>query len=82
MEIKVLGTGCANCKKTKAVAAEAVKGLGLDTPILEVTDIAEIMGYANADSVKVTLDRIRKKIKDGSDAAGLDTRWELHSRPY
>ena len=45
-------------------------------------DIAEIMGYANADSVKVTLNRIRKKIKDGSDAAGLDTRWELHSRPY
>ena len=46
------------------------------------SEIAEIMGYANADSVKVTLNRIRKKIKDGSDAAGLDTRWELHSRPY
>ena len=44
--------------------------------------VAEIKGYANADSVKVTLNRIRKKIKDGSDAAGLETRWEEHSRPY
>jgi RNA polymerase sigma-70 factor (ECF subfamily) len=45
-------------------------------------EIAEIMGYANADSVKVTLNRIRKKIKDGADAAGLATHWEEHSRPY
>ena len=38
-----------------------------DTP---QSEIAEIMGYANADSVKVTLNRIRKKIKDGADEAG------------
>ena len=58
---------------------ELVQLVAEDTP---QSEIAEIMGYANADSVKVTLNRIRKKIKDGSDAAGLDTRWELHSRPY
>ena len=58
---------------------ELIQLVAEDTPQAE---IAEIMGYANADSVKVTLNRIRKKIKDGSDAAGLDTRWELHSRPY
>ena len=58
---------------------ELIQLVAEDTP---QSEIAEIMGYANADSVKVTLNRIRKKIKDGSDAAGLDTRWELHSRPY
>ena len=58
---------------------ELVQLVAEDTP---QADIAEIMGYANADSVKVTLNRIRKKIKDGSDAAGLATCWEEHSRPY
>ena len=58
---------------------ELIQLVAEDTPQAE---IAQIMGYANADSVKVTLNRIRKKIKDGSDAAGLDTRWERHSRPY
>ena len=58
---------------------ELVQLVAEDTP---QADIAEIMGYANADSVKVTLNRIRKKIRDGSDAAGLETCWEEHSRPY
>ena len=58
---------------------ELVQLVAEDTP---QSEIAEIMGYANADSVKVTLNRIRKKIKDGADAAGLATHWEEHSRPY
>ena len=58
---------------------ELIQLVAEDTP---QSEIAEIMGYANADSVKVTLNRIRKKIKDGSDAAGLATCWEEHSRPY
>ena len=58
---------------------ELIQLVAEDTP---QSEIAEIMGYANADSVKVTLNRIRKKIKDGADAAGLATHWEEHSRPY
>ena len=42
----------------------------------------EIMGYANADSVKVTLNRIRKKIKDGAADAGLSSYWQRHPSPY
>lgn len=45
MEIKVLGTGCAKCKQTKKLAAEVIKDLNLDATVLEVTDIATIMGY-------------------------------------
>lgn len=45
MEIKVLGTGCANCKRTKALAAEVVKELNMDATVVEVTDISTIMAY-------------------------------------
>jgi small redox-active disulfide protein 2 len=45
MVIKVLGTGCPNCKRTKAVIAEAVAELGVDVQIVEVTEIPEIMAY-------------------------------------
>ena len=40
MEIKVLGTGCPNCKKTKAVVDEAIKEMKLDVTVIEVHDIA------------------------------------------
>ena len=45
MEIKVLGTGCPNCKKTKAVVAAAVSELGVNAAVEEVTDLADIMAY-------------------------------------
>jgi small redox-active disulfide protein 2 len=45
MEIKVLGTGCPSCKKTKAVVAEAVAALNLDATVTEVSDINEIVAY-------------------------------------
>ena len=45
MEIKVLGTGCANCKRAKALAAEVVKELQIDATVVEVTDISTIMNY-------------------------------------
>lgn len=45
MVIKVLGTGCANCKKLEANAREAVKQLGIDAEIEKVEDIPSIMKY-------------------------------------
>ena len=45
MIIKILGGGCANCHKTKALAEQAVTELGLDAQIEEVKDIADIMAY-------------------------------------
>ncbi len=45
MIIKVLGTGCANCKRTKAVIAEVIAELGADAQLVEVTEIPEIMAY-------------------------------------
>ncbi len=43
MEIKVLGSGCANCKKLLGFAKEAVKEMAMDTEVIYVTDMMEIV---------------------------------------
>jgi small redox-active disulfide protein 2 len=43
--VKVLGSGCANCKKVEAVARQAIANLSLEARLEKVTDYAEIMKY-------------------------------------
>lgn len=45
LTIKVLGPGCANCKKLEEVAREAVASLGIDARIVKVTDMGEIIAH-------------------------------------
>jgi small redox-active disulfide protein 2 len=45
IEIKVLGPGCANCKKLYAEAAEAVAQLSASATISKIEDFREIMSY-------------------------------------
>ena len=45
MEIKILGSGCPNCKRLEALAREAASELGVDATFTKVTDAAEIMKY-------------------------------------
>ena len=45
MIIKVLGTGCANCKNLERVTREALSDLGIDARIEKVEDYGQIMGY-------------------------------------
>lgn len=45
MEIKVLGMGCANCKKLEENTRLAVKELGLDAEVKHVEDMGAIMSY-------------------------------------
>lgn len=44
-EIKVLGSGCANCQTTAKLIEETAKRLGVDVNIEKVEDIAQIMSY-------------------------------------
>ena len=43
MVIKVIGSGCRNCKKLLQTTKDAVKELGVDAEILYVTDMDEIV---------------------------------------
>jgi small redox-active disulfide protein 2 len=45
MEIKVLGTGCANCKNLEAATRKAVEELGIEASVVKEEDIMKIMGY-------------------------------------
>ena len=43
--VKILGSGCANCRKLEAVAREAAAGAGIDAEFVKVTDMKDIMAY-------------------------------------
>ena len=45
LTIKILGSGCANCKKLEAIARDAVTHAGVEAQIEKVTEYADIMKY-------------------------------------
>lgn len=45
MKIKILGTGCSNCKKLEANTKQALEELNMKADIEKVTEIQDIMSY-------------------------------------
>ena len=45
LTIKVLGSGCENCKRLAWLAERTANHLGVETQIVKVTDYADIMKY-------------------------------------
>jgi len=45
MEIKVLGTGCAKCKKLEQLTRKTVAEIGIEANIVKEEDIYKIMQY-------------------------------------
>jgi small redox-active disulfide protein 2 len=43
--VKVLGSGCENCKKVEGIARRVISSMGLAANIVKVTDWAEIKKY-------------------------------------
>jgi small redox-active disulfide protein 2 len=56
MEIKVLGSGCNNCKRTKAVIDEVIKDMSPDVKASEVHDLAAIMAYGVLSTPAIVID--------------------------
>ena len=45
LTVKILGPGCANCKKLEAVAREAAGRAKLEAEFVKVTDMKDILAY-------------------------------------
>ena len=54
--IKVLGTGCANCKTTYKLIEEAAAAKGVAVQIEKVEDLQAIMGYGVMSTPGVVID--------------------------
>ena len=46
LTIKVLGSGCANCKKLEALTHQVVDQMGAQAEIIKVTEYPDIMAYS------------------------------------
>jgi small redox-active disulfide protein 2 len=56
MEIKILGSGCAKCKKLEGAAIEAVNELNLNATVVKVEDMMEIISYGVAMTPAMVVD--------------------------
>lgn len=56
MEIKVLGTGCANCRNTIALIEQVAIAKGAKIDLNKVEDIRDIMGYGVMSTPGVVVD--------------------------
>jgi small redox-active disulfide protein 2 len=45
LTIKVLGSGCANCKRVEQIARKAIADLALEAEVIKVTDYNDITAY-------------------------------------
>jgi len=56
VEIKVLGPGCAKCRKTEEIVKEAVADAGSAATVEKVTDVMKIAGYGVFGTPAVVID--------------------------
>ena len=56
MEIKVLGTGCANCKNTIALIEQVARAKGVSVTLSKVEELRDIMGYGVMSTPGVVID--------------------------
>ena len=45
MEVKILGTGCPNCKRLEKVTRQALDEMGVEATVTKVSDLGDIMAY-------------------------------------
>jgi small redox-active disulfide protein 2 len=56
IEVKILGTGCANCKATQKLVEDVIRARGLQASVDKVEDIASIMRYGVMSTPGVVVD--------------------------
>lgn len=56
MEIKILGPGCANCKRTMALIEQVAQAKGVPVTLTKVEELRDIMGYGVMSTPGVVVD--------------------------
>ncbi len=56
IDVKILGTGCANCKATQRLVEQVLAARGVAARIEKVEDIASIMRYGVMSTPGVVID--------------------------
>ena len=56
MDVKVLGSGCANCKNTAALVAQVAQDKGVEIALSKVEDMRDIMSYGVMSTPGVVID--------------------------
>ena len=56
MDIKVLGTGCANCKSTIALIEQVARAKGVPVTLSKVEELRDIIGYGVMSTPGVVID--------------------------
>lgn len=56
MEVKVLGTGCANCRNTVAAIEQVAKERGVAIDLVKVEQMKDIVGYGVMSTPGVVID--------------------------
>jgi len=60
VDIEILGTGCAKCKKLEEDVRRAVADLGIGATVTKVEDIAKIMEHGVMSTPGVVIDGVVK----------------------
>ena len=73
LTVKILGSGCANCKRLEAVAREAAANANVQADFVKVTSMKEILAYDVLSTPALVIDekvvssgRIPTRQKSGS----------------
>ncbi len=56
MDVKVLGTGCANCRNTIALIEQVAKDKGVPVSVTKVEEMRDIVGYGVMSTPGVVID--------------------------
>ncbi|HQR20432.1 MAG TPA: thioredoxin family protein [Burkholderiaceae bacterium] len=56
MKVEVLGTGCANCRRTVQLVEEAARAQGVTIDLVKVEELPKIMSYGVMSTPAVVVD--------------------------
>lgn len=76
MEIQILGTGCASCKRLETNAREAVSKLGVDAEVVKVTEMSKIVEFGVMSTPALAIDgkvKVAGRVPDSKDIAAWIT---------